>query len=347
VTATVTIGRHAVGAGKPCLVIAEAGVNHNGDLAMAHRLVDVAADAGADVVKFQTFAAERLADRNAPKAPYQLETTSTAESQFEMLKRLELDEAGHVALMQHCAARGILFMSSPFDELAADLLDRLGVAAFKIPSGEIDNLPFLRHVARKGRPMIVSTGMATQEESSAAVDAIRHAGNSGVVLLHCLSNYPADPAETNLRAIGTMTAAFGVPVGFSDHTMGTAVSLAAVALGACVIEKHFTLLPGPDHRASLEPGELKTMVAMIRTVESALGDGIKRPQPSETAVRDVARKSLFAARELTAGAAIAAGDLIARRPGIGISPAQHEGLIGRRLRVTVAAGTLLDWSMLA
>ena len=346
---TVTIGNRRVGPGERCFVIAEAGVNHNGDMALAKRLIDVAVDAGADAVKFQTFSADRLASAAAPKAAYQKQTTSSDESQHAMLKRLELTPEAHRLLIDHARTRGIMFLSSPFDEQAADFLETLDVPAFKIPSGEIVNLPFLRHVAAKGRPVILSTGMADAAEVATAVNEIAAAGLRDLVLLHCLSNYPADPAEANLRAITAMHEAHGLPVGFSDHTEGVAVALAAVALGACVIEKHFTLdrtLPGPDHRASIEPDELTALVQGIRTVEGALGDGRKRAQPSELENRAVIRKSLVAARDLSAGEALTADDLAAVRPGTGLSPAMASQIVGRRLRIAVPAGTPIAWDML-
>lgn len=346
---TMSIGNRRIGSGERCFVIAEAGVNHNGDMALAKRLINVAARAGADAVKFQTFSADRLASAEAPKAAYQKQTTSADESQHAMLKRLELGPEEHRLLIDHAHARGIMFLSSPFDEQAADFLETLDVPAFKIPSGEIVNLPFLRHVAAKGRPVILSTGMAEMDEVEAAVAEIAATGLRELILLHCVSDYPADPAEANLRAIDTMQRATGLPVGFSDHTKGTAVALAAVALGACVIEKHFTLdrtLPGPDHRASLEPDELAALVRDIRAVERSLGDGRKRPQPSEMGNRAVVRKSLVAARDLPAGVALEAADLAAVRPGTGLSPAVAPRLVGRRLRNAISAGTPIAWDML-
>lgn len=273
-----------MGSGRPCFIIAEAGVNHNGSLDLALKLVDAAVAAGADAVKFQTFRADRLVTLHAPKAAYQSETTGGAESQFEMLRKLELDERGHRALVDHCASRGIAFLSTPFDEESADILETLGVPAYKLPSGELTNLPFLRHVAQKKRPMIMSTGMATMEEVGKAVEAVRIAECTDLILLHCVSAYPADPADVNLRAMATLAESFGVPVGYSDHTLGIEVALAAVAMGACILEKHFTLdrsLPGPDHRISAEPAELATLVASARKVEAALGNGVKRPSLSE------------------------------------------------------------------
>jgi N-acetylneuraminate synthase len=263
----IQVGNKLIGPGQPVFVIAEAGVNHNGDLKLARALIDVAVEAGADAVKFQTFRAERLATPDAPKAEYQVQTTGNAESQFEMLRRLELSADAHRELQAYCHERGIIFLSTPFDEEAVDLLDESGVAAFKISSGDLTNSPLLEHVASKGKPVILSTGMSELSELIEAVSVLNTAGCENPVLLHCVSNYPADPAEVNLRAMQTMRSAFDVPVGFSDHTQGIDVALAAVALGACVIEKHFTLdrtMPGPDHRASLEPTELRELVRSIR-----------------------------------------------------------------------------------
>ncbi|EWY42513.1 hypothetical protein N825_01035 [Skermanella stibiiresistens SB22] len=346
---TVELAGRRIGSGMPCFVIAEAGVNHNGDLDMALRLIDAAVEAGADAVKFQTFDADRLATVDAPKAAYQKVTTGTVESQHEMLRRLQLDAEAHVRLQRHCAERGILFLSSPFDERAADLLDGLDVAGFKIPSGELTNLPFLAHVAAKRRPIILSTGMADMAEVAVAVSHIAAAGCTDVILLHCLSNYPADPVEANLRAMAAMTAAFYLPVGYSDHTEGVAVALAAVALGAVMIEKHFTLdrtLPGPDHPASLEPAELADLITGIRTVERALGDGVKKSRPSEAGTRATMRKSLVATRDLSAGTLLTAADITAKRPGTGLSPAVLPYLLGRRTAVAVAAGAPIDWALL-
>ncbi len=342
------IAGRKVGPGQPCFIIAEAGVNHNGRIELARQLVDAAVEAGADAVKFQTFKAERLVTEEAPKAAYQQKTTGAEESQLEMLQRLELSAEAHRELLGHCRERGALFMSSPFDEQSADFLDGLGVAVFKIPSGELTNLPFLEHVAHKGKPMIVSTGMADLEEVKAAVQAIEAAGNRQAVVLHCLSNYPADPAEANLRAMQAMENALDLPVGYSDHTPGVEVALAAVALGACVIEKHFTLdrsLPGPDHRASLEPGELAVMVQGIRVVEAALGHGRKEPAPSEVNTAAVARKSLVAAQDIPAGTALTSDMIAVKRPGTGLPPSMRDALLGRRTRVAIRLGTLLSLEM--
>jgi N-acetylneuraminate synthase/N,N'-diacetyllegionaminate synthase len=346
----IIIGSRRVGPGEPCFVIAEAGVNHNGDRSLALKLVDVAAASGADAVKFQTFAAERLATPDAPKADYQIETTGAAESQFAMLKRLELSFDDHVAVKARCEERGILFLSTPFDERSADMLQTLGVAAFKTPSGELTNLPYLAHVARFGKPMIVSTGMATLGEVEAAVASILANGAPPTALLHCVSKYPAEPEDVNLRAMETLSRAFGLPVGYSDHTRGVAVGIAAAALGACVVEKHFTIdrsLPGPDHRASLEPDELRTFVDGIRSAQAALGDGQKRPREGELATAAVARKSLVAVRDLVRGAVLESSDVRAMRPGTGIPPADLQRVCGRRLTADIRAGTLLEWGMFA
>lgn len=343
----IQIGIRGVGPGHPCFIIAEAGVNHNGDMVLARRLVDAAAEAGADAVKFQTFRAERLVSPSAPKAAYQLRTTDRRESQFEMIRRLELSEQNHVELLGYCAERGIVFLSSPFDELSSDYLESLDVPAFKIPSGEITNHPFLAHVAAKRRPIILSTGMSNLDEVGAAVGVILEAGDPGLVLLQCVSNYPAAPADINLRAMATMEQAFGVPVGYSDHVPENAVAFGAAALGACVIEKHFTLdrtLPGPDHKASLEPGELKELVAGIRAVEAAMGDGVKRPAASEADTAAVARKSLVAHHDLPAGQRLERGDLEAKRPGTGIAPSRLDEVIGKRLKRTLGQNELLGWS---
>lgn len=340
----VNIGSRSVGPGHPCFVIAEAGVNHNGDMDLARRLIDAAVEAGADAVKFQTFRADRLVSASAPKAEYQLQTTDREESQFDMIKRLELSEPDHEKLIEYCQSRAIVFLSSPFDELSADYLESLKVPSFKIPSGEITNHPFLAHLAGKGRPLILSTGMSDLSEVEAAVRVIREAGDPGLILLQCVSNYPADPSDINLRAMQTMAEAFDLPVGYSDHVPGNEVAFAAVALGACVIEKHFTLdrtLPGPDHKASLEPDELRSLIAGIRAVERALGDGIKRPAASEANTADVARKSLVAHHDLPAGRTLERGDLVAKRPGTGISPARLNELLGRRLRRAVAQDQML------
>lgn len=345
----IRIGSHEVGSGRPCFIIAEAGVNHNGSLDLALKLVDAAVASGADAVKFQTFRADRLVTLHAPKAAYQSETTGEAESQFEMLRKLELDERGHRTLVVHCASRGIAFLSTPFDEESADFLETLDVPAYKLPSGELTNLPFLRHVAQKKRPMIMSTGMATMEEVGQAVEAVRIANCKDLVLLHCVSAYPADPADINLRAMATLAEAFRVPVGYSDHALSIEVALAAVAMGACILEKHFTLdrsLPGPDHRASAEPAELAGLVSGARKVEAALGNGVKRPVASEADTARVVRKSLTAACDISAGTVIVPEHIAVKRPGTGIPPRMVDRLVGRKTKVIIPVGTLFDWEML-
>lgn len=345
---TVDISAHQVGEGHPCFIIAEAGVNHNGSLDMARQLVDAAVESGSDAVKFQTFKADELVTPDAPKAEYQMRTTDGTESQYEMIRRLELTLEMHQKLIEYCHERGILFMSSPFDESSADLLDDFDVPVFKIPSGEITNLPFLAHVAAKGKPMIVSTGMANLAEVETAIETIRYAGGKEVVLLQCVSNYPAEPAQANLRAMKTMEQKFEVPIGYSDHTQGIEVAIAAAALGATVIEKHFTLdrsLPGPDHEASLEPGELDAMVKGIRIAEAALGTGDKVPFASEASTADVARKSLVAAIDISAGTVLTKELVGIKRPGTGLPPAMRAEIIGKTIRTALAAGTLISLEM--
>ena len=314
-------------------IIAEAGVNHNGDLWLAKQLIDVAAEAGADLVKFQTFKADRLATRTAKKADYQTQTTDSDESQHEMLRRLELTEEMHRELIAHCAARNIGFFSTGFDIESIDLLLSLGQDHFKIPSGEITNLPYLRHIGQLGKAVILSTGMATLGDIEAALDVLEQAGTARaqITVLHCTTEYPTPMHEVNLRAMQQIHAAFGVAVGYSDHTQGIEVAIAAVAMGATVIEKHFTLdrnLPGPDHKASLEPEELKAMVAAIRNIEIALGDGIKRLTSSEARNKPFARKSLVASQAIKAGEVFSAQNITSKRPGTGISPMRWDEVIG-------------------
>ena len=345
----IQIAGRKVGPGQPCFIIAEAGVNHNGDIEMAKRLVEAAARARADAGKFQTFRAERLVALGAPKADYQVSTCGDSESQLEMLRRVELSSEAHRDLQAYCHKQNLLFLSTPFDEASADLLEALDLPAFKIPSGEITNLPFLAYVAEKQRPMIVSTGMSSLEEVREAVDVIRRSGNENFVLLHCVSAYPAPPADVNLRVMRTMAEIFGVPVGYSDHTQGTEIALAAVALGACVIEKHFTLdrnLPGPDHRASIEPDELAALVRGIRLVEAALGHGRKERGACEANTAAVARKSIVAACDITAGTLLTTDLIAVKRPGTGLPPSMLKHLIGRRVTRDIPMDTLLTLDML-
>lgn len=341
----IEIGTTIIGAGFPCFIIAEAGANHDGDLGKALRLVDAAADARVDAVKFQTFKGHKLASTAAPKADYQRATPSDQESQVEMLRRLELSAQDHRELAAHCHERGLRFASTPFDEESADLLSELNVPFFKISSGDITNLPLISHVASKHKPIILSTGMASLGEVEAAVREVELTGNHSLVLLHCVSSYPADPADCNLRAMHTMEVAFGFPVGFSDHTLGSDVGVAAVAMGACVIEKHFTLdrcAPGPDHAASLEPNELSSFVQSIRRVEGALGNGRKEAAPAEADTAAVARKSLIAAVNVPAGTELTAPMIAIKRPGTGLPPAFRPFLMGRRALRDIPEGTLLS-----
>jgi N-acetylneuraminate synthase len=335
---------------QPCFIIAEAGVNHNGDLQKALDLIDIAAKAGADAVKFQTFRAEDLVTESAPKADYQKRATGSEQSQFEMLKALELSFANFQTLFDHCQSRNIEFMSTPFDEDSADELERIGMTTFKIPSGELTNHPLIRHIACKQKPVILSTGMATLDEVAEAVEVIRSTGNTDFQLLHCVSDYPADPATVNLRAMLTMRERFQIPVGLSDHTLGITIPTAAVAIGASCIEKHFTIdksLPGPDHQASLDPHELAEMVQAIRAVESALGTGIKAPTRAEIKTAQVARRSIVLAHDLPAHHSLNPQDLLLRRPGTGLPPKELPHLVGRQITQNLPAGHVLSESDLA
>jgi N,N'-diacetyllegionaminate synthase len=329
------------------LVIAEAGVNHNGDINVAKGLIDAASMAGADLVKFQTFNANRLVTRSAKKADYQNQTTDRNESQHEMLRRLELSVEMHEELIAHCAKSNIGFFSTGFDDESIDLLVSLGQTHFKIPSGEISNLPYLRHVGRLGRKVILSTGMSTLGDIEAAIGVLEQAGtlHADITVLHCTTEYPTPMTEVNLRAMQSIQAAFDVAVGYSDHTSGIEIAIAAVAMGAIVIEKHLTLdrnMPGPDHKASLEPGELKAMVDAIRNVEVALGDGVKRLTPSELRNKPIARKSLVSSRVIAAGEVFSAENICTKRPGNGISPMRWDEVVGRRAQRDYAADELIE-----
>lgn len=339
------LGGVLIGPGRPPIVIAEAGVNHNGRLDLAKQLIDAACAAGAGAVKFQTFKAESVVSPLAEQAAYQRRNTGLIESQFEMIRRLELSAEDTVSLRDYCQQAGIIFLSSPFDRESCDLLVSLGVPALKVGSGEITNHRFLAHLAGLGLPLLVSTGMSTLSEVAAALDVIESHGAPPVSLLHCVSSYPAPPAESNLAAITTLREAFGVPVGWSDHSHGLHVSVAAAALGACVIEKHFTLdrtLPGPDHKASLEPDELAELVRAVHEAWSAQSDGIKRCMPCEEDARRVARRSLFAVQDIPAGTMVAASHLAALRPGTGISSSRLGDVIGRPTARDVLKGKMLS-----
>lgn len=341
----------------PVFIIAEAGVNHNGDIALARQLVRIAYDAGADAVKFQTFRAEDLVTQDAPAAAYQTRNAG-ATRQFDMLRQLELPEAWHTELKAFADDVGIEFFSTPFSESAVDLLVRTGVRRLKMPSGELTNKPLLQHAARTGLPLILSTGMGTLAEVERAVDWIESARPAGfdsasgmpLCVLHCTSNYPAEPDALNLRAIRTLADALALPVGYSDHSEGVNAALAAVALGAVVIEKHITFdkaAPGPDHLASITAGEFSAYVQAVREVARMLGNGVKAPHPSELDTLAVARRSVVAARPLPAGHVLRYPDLAVRRPAGGLEPAELETLVGWTLREPLAAGQALAWAQLS
>jgi len=330
----IRISGKSIGENQPVFIIAEAGVNHTGDINLARRLVDTAVEAGADAVKFQTFITEEIVTCNAEKADYQRENTgSKQESQFEMLKNLELSFDEFREIKIYCERKGIVFLSTPFDYKSVDFLEELGIPAFKIASGEIINFPLLTFIASKGKPLIISTGMSTLEEVEEALRIIYKTQNSKVVLLHCTSDYPAKVEDINLSAMNALHEVFSVPVGFSDHTPGIEISLAAVAMGASVIEKHFTLdkdLPGPDHRASLEPQELKNLVKAIRNIEKAIGNGVKTPSRSEMNTKLISRKSIVAATAIKKGELLNECNLTVKRPGKGISPMRWSEVIGTK-----------------
>jgi len=317
----------------PCFIIAEAGVNHCGRFDLAKELIKAAADSGADAVKFQTWVTEKLVLEDAALATYQRRNQPEANSQYQMLKELELKRSDYRRLAAFAKRCGILFLSTPDEDDSADFLEKLGVPIFKIGSGEMTNLPFLAYVAKKNRPIILSTGMSTLGEVEAAVDAIEATGNHHLTLLHCVSEYPAEPSDCNLSAMRTLQAAFGHPVGFSDHTLGTSVSVAAVALGACVVEKHLTLdkrLKGPDHKASLTPSEFATFVRYLREAESALGIGRKRPTAAEMETKKVVQKSIVTVRPIAAGKPLRPNDLTLRRSSTGLPVSAMSMVVGRR-----------------
>lgn len=316
-------------------IIAEAGVNHNGSLTIAKKLVDQAVAAGADAIKFQTFKTENVISINAPKADYQKKHTFKDETQFDMVKKLELDKNAHIELIEYCKDKGILFLSTPFDLESIDLLNMLNLKIFKIPSGEITNLPYLRKIASLHKKIILSTGMANLKEINDALSILIKNGTKkeNITVLHCNTEYPTPVEDANLLAMLTIKNRFGVKVGYSDHTLGIEVAIAAAALGATVIEKHFTLdrkMAGPDHEASLEPAELKQMIGLIRNIEKALGSSIKKPSKSETKNINVARKSIVAAKQISKGEFFTESNIIAKRPGNGISPMKWDKIIGRR-----------------
>lgn len=343
----IQIGNFKMGEGKPVFIIAEAGVNHNGSLKRAKQLVDAAKEADADAVKFQTFITEEVLTVNAPKANYQKKSVP-GKSQFKMIKNLELSQFHFMELSQYCKKKNIMFLSTPFDTRSAELLNEIGVPAFKISSGELTNIGLLVQIAKYHKPMILSTGMSTLHEIKKAVTSIYSVGNVDLVLLHCVSNYPASFEDVNLRAIPTLANKFKPAViGYSDHTLGIEAAIAAVAMGAKVIEKHFTLdkdLPGPDHKTSIDPVELKQMIFAIRNIENALGDGIKKVRDSEIEIRRVARKSIVAAKDIKRGARITLEMLAVKRPGHGIEPNKINALIGNVAKRNINKDSLLDWA---
>ncbi len=315
-------------------LIAEAGVNHNGDINLAKKLIDKAVEAGVDAVKFQTFKAENLVSKNAKKAKYQIENTKSSESQYEMIKKLELSFNEFKELKKYCDDKGIIFLSTPFDDESIEFLNNLGLEIFKIPSGEITNLPYLRKIGSLKKKVILSTGMADLGEIEDALDVLISSGTKKehITVVHANTEYPTPMEDVNLKAMQTIGCAFDIDVGYSDHTLGIEVPIAAVAMDAKVIEKHFTLdknLPGPDHRASLEPNELKAMVKAIRNIEKALGNGIKKPSKSESKNIEIARKSIVAKRDIKKGEKFSEENLTVKRPGNGISPMRWDEIIGK------------------
>ena len=332
-------------------IIAEAGVNHNGSLEICKKLIDISVKAGADAVKFQTFKAGKLVTTNADKARYQVENTGTSESQIEMLRRLELSPNVHKDLFTYCRQKNIMFLSTPFDEESADMLDDLGMEIFKISSGEITNKPLIQHIASKKKPIILSTGMSYLGEVEKAISWIDEIWNTmdqkpQLSVLHCVSSYPARIEDVNLRAIKTMEMAFGLPVGYSDHTMGIEITIVAVAMGAKVIEKHLTLdrdMEGPDHKASLEPEELEAMVTAIRNVERTMGDGIKKPTKSENGLKKTVRRSLVTAKEIKAGNTISPDDILIKRPGTGIPAEFKDKVVGMKSVNDISVDSVIKW----
>ncbi len=342
------IGTKTIGLGKPVFIIAEAGVNHDGRLNLALKLVDAAADAGADAVKFQTFKAEELVIPTTPMATYQEKNLGIKESQMAMLKKLEFREEHYPTVMKRCLERGIMFLSTPHGGMKSiDMLEKLRHLAYKIASGDLTNRPYLEYVARTKKPIILSTGMGTLQEIKDAVRWITSAGNSRIVVLQCTTNYPCPPEETNLRAMQTMMRALPVAIGYSDHTQGTQAGIMAVTLGACVVEKHFTLdrtMHGPDHAASLEPDELREFVHAIRAVETYMGSPTKTPTRSERKIMPIARKSIVTTRSILRGERITMKMIGFKRPGNGISPANYRKVIGKKAKRDIPPDHLLGAS---
>lgn len=343
---TVSIGERELGEGQACYIIAEAGKNHNGDPSLAKELARKAAEAGVDAIKFQSIDTSRLMVRTGLRPAYFDETVGTQETEFDITKRLELPDEAHPELSELASTLGIDFISTPEDAGHVDLLDELEVPFYKVSSLNIDNYPLLRHIASKGRPMVISTGMATLGEVESALAVVREAGCPGVVLLQCTSNYPAEPEDINLRAMVTMREAFGVPTGYSDHSMGEVMALGAVALGACVIEKHFTLdknMEGPDHRLSAEPDEMRALVDDIRLMEKGLGSVVKKPTESELEMKGFKRRSIVLRESVRAGTVLTTDSLDCKCPGTGISPKSLAWFIGRKVKIDLPADHILAW----
>jgi N-acetylneuraminate synthase len=344
----INIAERVIGPDHPCFVIAEAGVNHNGDMGLAFRLIEEARAAGADAVKFQSFITEDLISPNAQKAEYQVATTGEAGSQYRMLKSLELSFAQHRDLKAHCDKVGIVYLCTPYEWRSIDMLADMNVAAYKVASTDATNVPFLRYLAGKKLPIILSTGMCSLGETEQAVAAVREGDPHGqLALLHCTSEYPAPLADLNLRAMDTLRRAFDLPVGFSDHSVGLAPSTWAVALGACILEKHFTLdcrMPGPDHRASIEPRELAELVAGVRAVEVALGDGVKRVAPSEAKNKSVMQKRLVACRDIARGERLTDDTISPKRSEDGLLPCMWDEVIGRIALRDIPSGSALTYA---
>ncbi len=347
---TITIGSRRIGTHEPCFIIAEAGVNHNGSLANAKKLVDAAKEAGADAVKFQAFNTEELATKDAEKASYQDANDPRHKNQFEMLKSLELQADEFRELAAYCKSKGILFLCTPFDIKSVDLLESLNVPAYKIPSGEITNVPYLRYIAKKKKPMLISTGMANMDEVKRVLSIIYEQGNKQVALFQCVTSYPAPPGLLNLKAMETMQKEFKVPVGFSDHSKGIVADIVATALGACMIEKHFTLdktMKGPDHKASLEPDELKEMIESIRLAEQMRGNGIKKRTAVEEEIMPKVRKGIYASKDIKKGEKITEKSVATKRPVDGIGAEEYDKVIGKSTKKDIRKGSTITWDDLS
>lgn len=345
----INIGKRIVGEGEPVFIIAEAGVNHNGDLTLAKKMIEVAKESGSDAVKFQSFKTEQLSTKDAPKSSYHIRTTGNKDSWFNLLKSQELDRKAHEVIVEYCKRLDIIFLSTPYDEESADLLEDIDVPAFKIASTDANNIPFLRYLARKNRPLILSTAMCFIEEVKESVDAILREGCRELILLHCTANYPSMIEDTNMRAMLTLKKEFNVPVGYSDHAPGYINSIAATAMGAVVYEKHFTLdknLPGPDHSSSLNPKELRQLVRDIRNTETALGSFLKKPSDSEIENRQKLRKSIVAKIDIPVGTILTEKMVTMKRPGTGLAPRYFDEVLGKKTRISLKSDSLVKFEHL-